>query len=106
VSGSHRADLDVHASSEEESGAVRLEISNRGSRTVRVGVRNAYTSRTMNSLLGPGDTDSKSWSLRTSGGWYDLRVTVESDPQFQYQLVGHLENGEDTVSEPAIGGLL
>ncbi len=106
VSGSHRANLDIHAAYEEETGAIRLDISNRGSHNVRVGVVNGYRSRGMNSVLGPGDTDSKSWSLKATGGWYDLTITVENDPHFEYRLAGHMENGEDSISDPAMGGVV
>jgi hypothetical protein len=38
-------------------------------------------------------------------GWYDLIVTVDEDQTFKYRLAGHAENGEDSFSDPAIGGL-
>ena len=60
----------------------------------------------MTSVLGPGDTDSKSWLLTATGGWYDLTITVENDPHFEYRLAGHLENGEDSISDSAMGGLV
>ena len=86
--------------------SIRLDISNRGSHTVTVGVTNAYRSRGMSSMLGPGDIDSKSWSLKASGGWYDLTITVENDPDFEHRLAGHMENGEDSISDPAMRGLV
>ena len=39
-------------------------------------------------------------------GWYDLTITVDADPQFAYQLAGHLENGDDSISDPLMGGLV
>jgi hypothetical protein len=33
-------------------------------------------------------------------------VTVEHDPGFQYVFAGHLETGDDSVSDPLMGGLL
>jgi phospholipase C len=33
-------------------------------------------------------------------------VTVESDPAFEYRSAGHLENGRDSISDPAMGGRL
>jgi phospholipase C len=35
---------------------------------------------------------------------YDLTVEVESDPGFRQQLAGHVENGRDGWSDPALGG--
>jgi predicted nucleic acid-binding protein len=37
---------------------------------------------------------------------YDLVVTVANDPGFEYQIAGHVENGEDSISDPAMGGLI
>ena len=106
VSGSHRADLDVHAVYGEEDNALELVITNRGSHSVKVSVLNAYRSRSTSSVLGPGDTDSKSWSVKQAGGWYDLSITVESDARFEYRLAGHIEDGEDSISDPGMGGLV
>ena len=57
-------------------------------------------------MLGVGDTDSKAWPLSHTGGWYDLTITVDADAQFVYQLTGHLEDGEDSISDPIMGGLV
>jgi phospholipase C len=36
--------------------------------------------------------------LLTSGGWYDLTVTASSDASWSQRFVGHLENGEPSVT--------
>jgi len=36
--------------------------------------------------------------LLTSGGWYDLTVTASSDASWSQRFVGHLENGEASVT--------
>ncbi|MES1210069.1 MAG: phospholipase domain-containing protein [Pseudomonadota bacterium] len=43
------------------------------------------------------------WSLDKSFNWYDLTVTVPSDPNFRQQLAGHVENGRDSMTDPALG---
>jgi phospholipase C len=43
------------------------------------------------------------WELHQSFGWYDLVATVESDSTFRYQLAGHVETGEESRTDPAIG---
>ena len=45
-------------------------------------------------------------SLDQFYGWYDLIVTVAGDPTFKYRLAGHVETGEDSFSDPALGGLV
>jgi phospholipase C len=35
-----------------------------------------------------------------SQGWYDLTVTVAEEPGFRRRLVGHIENGKESISQP------
>ena len=44
------------------------------------------------------------FSTECSFGWYDLTLEVESDPTFRQRLAGHVETGQDSVSDPALGG--
>jgi len=83
-----------------------LQITNRAHESVRVTVVDAYTSRRRRLSLDPGESDSTTWSLAPMWGWYDLAITVDADPQFKRRLAGHLENGEDSISDPAMGGLV
>jgi phospholipase C len=56
-------------------------------------------------MIGAGHSDSRYFSLARLSGWYDFVVTVAADPTVRYQLAGHLENGKDTISDPALSGL-
>jgi phospholipase C len=56
--------------------------------------------------LEPGESGSRSWSLERTRGWYDLTISIESDSQFEARYAGHLEDGEDSISDPLMGGLL
>ena len=69
-------------------------------------VRDGYTSQETKLTLEPGEAQTKHWSLSRTRGWYDLVITVQGDLRFQYRYAGHLENGEDSISDPAMGGLL
>ena len=39
-------------------------------------------------------------------GCYDLTLTIERDAQFAYHAAGHVENGDDNLSDPLMGGLV
>jgi phospholipase C len=106
LSGHHRADLDIRAVYDEQTTGIALEISNRAAHVARVSILNGYNSRATELVLGPGGTEGRSWSLARTMGWYDLAITVDGDARFKYRLAGHLENGEDSISDPAMGGLL
>jgi phospholipase C len=41
--------------------------------------------------------------LTSSHNWYDLTVRVVGDSSFRQQLAGHIENGEDSFTDPAMG---
>jgi phospholipase C len=101
-----RAKLEVRVVYDCDSSNITLHISNRSSHVLKASVFNAYTSKSTTLALGLGDTDSKSWTLSRTGGWYDLTITVDGDSPFVYQLAGHLEDGEDSISDPIMGGLV
>ncbi|WP_082119644.1 phospholipase domain-containing protein [Saccharothrix sp. ST-888] len=44
---------------------------------------------------------SVSASFATVQGWYDLTVTADSSDGFLRRLAGHLENGSDSITDPA-----
>jgi phospholipase C len=99
------AKLDVKASYERDN-EIALRITNGGMERAEVTVRNGYTSRVEKLSLGPDAAETQQWSLSPTHGWYDLVVTVAGEPDFEYRYAGHVENGKDSISDPAMGGLL
>jgi phospholipase C len=69
-------------------------------------VSNRYSPKRTTLALAPGATKAPGWSLERTRGWYDLAVTVKGDRQFEYDYTGHLENGEASISDPGMGGLI
>ncbi|GAA4732275.1 phospholipase domain-containing protein [Phytohabitans rumicis] len=69
-------------------------------------VRDRYGSRPVRLSLRPQQTERRTWSPARTRGWYDLTVTVQGDAAFEYRYAGHLEDGEDSISDPAMGGLV
>jgi phospholipase C len=56
----------------------------------------AYGSRRRTITVGPSQTQRIRWRARH--GWYDIQVTVAQDKEFRRRLMGHLENGRNSVS--------
>jgi phospholipase C len=106
VSGRGRANLDVRASYDEARNRITVMISNHALQLAKVSVLDKYTGRIVKRVLEPGESVSKHWSLTRLFGWYDLVITVDEDPGFEYHFAGHLETGRDSISDPAIGGLI
>jgi phospholipase C len=43
------------------------------------------------------------WNLRTTGQWYDLIVTSDSDSGFYRRVAGHVETGRDSLTDLGMG---
>jgi phospholipase C len=105
--GSGAAVLDVRSRYEiEDHGSIGWSITNVTARNASVSVLDAYSGNKVTRLLRPRETFEDEWSLQQFHGWYDLIVTVAEDPTFDYRLAGHVENGRDSISDPALGRLV
>jgi phospholipase C len=102
VAGSDKANLSTRTSYD-RAGGITLEVVNHGSRSVNLRIADVYTRQTLTRPLAAGRTFVWHWSLSTSYGWYDLTVSVDSDPTFRQQLAGHVETGRDSMSDPLLG---
>jgi phospholipase C len=105
AAGADHANVHVRVEYDERHGQLTLRLTNRGHERARVTVTNQYTSHGSGFTLSPGETDAKTWSLERTGGWYDLVVEVSGDAQFNYRVAGHVENGDDSISDPGMGGV-
>jgi phospholipase C len=54
--------------------------------------------------LPPGARAERTWPTRASGGWYDLVARCDGDRTWLRRLAGRVETGQDTISDPAMGG--
>jgi phospholipase C len=96
------ANLSLESACDPDQG-ITLEIKNRGAKAATVRIADAYSHHQQAQLLEPGKTMVWHWSLDASYGWYDLTVHVDSDASFERRLAGHVENGQDSMSDPALG---
>jgi phospholipase C len=103
LASSERADVSVTPLYEPERDGITLELHNRGRALAKVRIVNVYTKARTVLFIEPGDRATRSWSLKSSFGWYDFVVEVDSDHFFDRHLAGHLETGNDSTSDPAIG---
>ncbi len=91
----------------ERYGVFCLQISNLCKYGGKVRITDAYTGRNVPVLFGlHGKEFVYDCSLDEFHGWYDLVVTADEDPTFQYRFAGHIETGRDSISDPAMGGLV
>jgi len=106
-SGANAATLDVHSTyGTDGRGSIELRVTNSGASRATVVVLDAYTGDEDIRALWPGETFEDERRLDPFFGWYDLVVKVNEDPTFQRRLAGHVETGNDSSSDPALGGLV
>ncbi|MGW0043134.1 phosphocholine-specific phospholipase C [Rhodococcus sp. NPDC003348] len=87
------AALDVSASADPTAMALDLSVENRGPHALTIVVDGGRRQ------LASGGRAS--WTAPSGDGWYDCTITVEEDPDFRRRLVGHIENGRESTSQPA-----
>lgn len=63
----------------------------------------AYTRSGATLDVGPGSTADAWFDVSASGRWYDFAVTVEGEDQFSRRVAGRIENGQPSVTDPAMG---
>ncbi len=80
--------LDIRSRYDERHDEIALVITNRGTARVDVTVTDRYSSRTTRLSLRPGATATRGWWVSRTRGWYDLVVTVHSEPGFEYRYAG------------------
>ena len=99
-----KANIKVESRYDVDEDTIVLTITNLASVAAQVTVSNAYgNDHAVTRLLQPGHSERQPWELKKSFGWYDLSVVTDADPGFLRRLAGHLENGRDSVSDPALG---
>jgi phospholipase C len=102
LSGNNRANLDVRTMYLRNGNGLVLSAENLSAETVGIRITNAYNGEVLTADLKLGHRDSRNIQLNESHGWYDFLVQVDQDPGFRYHLAGHVETGEESVTDPAI----
>ncbi|WP_272420886.1 phosphocholine-specific phospholipase C [Polyangium jinanense] len=63
----------------------------------------AYTKDGTTLDVGPGETADAWFDVSGSGRWYDFSVTVEGQTPFSRRVAGRIENGQPSITDPAMG---
>jgi phospholipase C len=106
VAGLRNAQLEVHVYYNNDDNGIALAIVNPSLQAANVTILDQYTGKSVALAINAGRSDSRYFSLSRLSGWYDLSITVATDPSIKYRFAGHVETGKDSTSDPALGGLL
>ena len=90
--------LEVTSSIDTNAGSITLTLQNSTATSVNFTITDGYglTGPWTNSVPPGGLGTNVFFALTNNGGWYDLAVTADGDPQFLRQLGGHIETGFPT----------
>jgi phospholipase C len=104
--GTGGALVETRATYNESANAIQLAITNRSGFIASVTINDVYTGDQTRQLIAQGGTLTLQSALAETFGWYDFVITVDNDPVFENRLAGHLENGQNSFSDPLMGGLI
>jgi len=78
---------------------LRLDVANDSSDAMKITMTGlAYVMGAADVTAGSNGSLEWAASMPNNDGWYDLEVTVASDPSFRRRLTGHIENGLPSVT--------
>ncbi len=104
--GAAAADLQTRITYDITGKGIHLLVANVGLALTQVRLFDYYTQQTTQRFLEPNQSFTEFRSLEQFYGWYDITIEPESDVRFQNRLAGHLETGEDSMTDPAFGSSL
>ena len=94
---------EVSESYDVANGNIELHLQNAGETACEFTVVNAYDGTSQKRRVPGGESADLYVDLRAHHAWYDLHVTVDTDPRFVRTLAGHVETGRSSMSDPALG---
>jgi phospholipase C len=85
---------------------IALTVTNRGAQSASARIVDRYSGPIVSQALPAGASMTRTWPLAAMFGWYDLTISVAEDTAFRAQFAGHVENGNPSISDPLMGGLV
>lgn len=81
----------------------RLSIQNPGGKAVTVYIKdNSYGQPQIRKTIAARSASTVLLPLEHTGGWYDFSVLMAHDKVFERRYAGRVENGEPSISDPAM----
>ncbi|MFD0939797.1 phosphocholine-specific phospholipase C [Pedobacter boryungensis] len=65
-----------------------------------------YKANSKNITIAANSKKTVTLNLQKSLGWYDFKVEVKGKANFSKHYAGHVETGEDSITDPFMGGVL
>ncbi|ULQ52724.1 phosphocholine-specific phospholipase C [Flavihumibacter fluvii] len=86
-------------------GNIVLTIQNKSGKTQEIDIEdNSYKSPAIHKKIDANNSaTSIILNLSKNGYWYDFTVAIRNNPLFMARYAGHVETGETSISDPAMG---
>jgi phospholipase C len=89
-------------------GDIEILIENNEDQPIEINLKdNSYKNFGLVSVAVPANGKIKKiFNLQKSGGWYDISLSIIGNESYKRQYAGHAENGEDSITDPYMGGVV
>ncbi|RZK58659.1 MAG: phospholipase C, phosphocholine-specific [Pedobacter sp.] len=88
-------------------GNVKLIFENKEASALQILIKDdVYKANTKTITIPANSQKTVSLNLQKSKGWYDLKISVAGNNDFLKHYAGHVETGEDSITDPFMGGML
>jgi phospholipase C len=95
--------VEVTASHDTSTGAVRLDVANHGRSTATVQIRDGYSHELTTVRVRTGERAVyRTRPGARTGTWYDVTVAVAGDGDYLRRFAGRVETGRPGISDPAL----
>ena len=103
--GAVASGLDISTRYEAADQSFVIHLANRGTAPVTVISRaNLYSSETPRTVtIAAGSAAEDRWPIAESAHWYDVSVSLREGEDFLRRFAGHIETGQASMSDPALG---
>ncbi|NHO34103.1 phosphocholine-specific phospholipase C [Acetobacter fallax] len=96
-------DIALSTSSSAENCTISITLINKTGKPVTIQVEDVYSGQQISNSLAAGKTHTFTVAASATSGWYDILINVAEDAGFELRIAGHVETGEDSTTDPAIG---
>ncbi len=88
-------------------GNINLILKNKETRALQLLISDeVYQANSKKISLSANETKIVTLNFQKSKGWYDFVITINGQENFKKQYAGHVETGEESITDPYMGGLI
>lgn len=88
-------------------GKLKIELSNLSNKPQQVNVKDlSYKQAGTVKTIAANVKEIVLMDVKSSHHWYDVEITVKENTEFKQQFAGHIETGQESFTDPLMGGMV